>query len=90
MLSVNGKGYVLTGRIQPFALVGIGVSRGEFEGSPNDRDTDPAFAARFGGGVDFYFSNSIAFTVHTAYVLPTGDLDDNAAVSLGVGALLRF
>jgi len=89
--TANAKGYLLTGRWQPFALVGVGMCWQEawddFTGESVD---ETAFAARFGGGIDFYLTESIALNVNSAYVLPTGDLDGGDYISLVVGAQFRF
>ena len=59
--------------------VGAGVSTDE---------TD--FAARFGGGIEAYLTETIALTFDASYVVPTDDLDDFNYVSLGWGLNYRF
>ncbi len=65
------KGYLLTGKIQPFAQVGMGLMYGRFAtvasyingcnywyctSSPITTDSEVEFVARPGGGVDYWVS----------------------------------
>jgi opacity protein-like surface antigen len=93
-LTGNVKVFPLTGRIQPFLLVGLGVMDAELEdtiglGASED---ETGFAARFGGGLDVYITENIAVSAGVDYVLPSGDdiLDEADYVSYGGGALIRF
>jgi opacity protein-like surface antigen len=92
-LTGNAVVYVLTGRIQPFALIGLGVMQAEVEdtvGLGVDED-EAGFAVRFGGGVDIYVTENVAVSVGVDYVLPgDDDLEDTDYVSYGGGAMLRF
>ena len=85
----NLKGYLSTGWLQPFAVVGIGVLRVDIDsiiGSGSDSD----FVARFGGGVDLYISPNLSLGTTASYVLGTGDIDGLDYVSLVFGAQYRF
>ena len=88
----NVKGYLLTGRVQPFLLAGVGLMQVEAKDtvgvglSIEEED----FAARFGGGVDFYINPNIAVVIDVGYVLPTGDLDGLDYVSFSGGFQYRF
>jgi len=88
----NVKGYLLTGRIQPFLLVGAGLMHFDTKDklglflSAKGED----FAARFGGGVDIYITPNIAAVIDGGYVLPTGDVDGLDYVSFSVGFQYRF
>jgi len=86
--TANGKAFLLTGRVQPFALIGIGgmgitVDRGGSGG-------ESGFAARFGGGVDIYITENFLAAIDASYVLPTGDVDGADFVSIGWGFGYRF
>jgi opacity protein-like surface antigen len=87
----NLKGYLTRGRVQPFALVGIGVTRVGF-----GPVSESAFGARFGGGIDYYLSENVSLGATASYVLATGDLDPFLGVvsfdyvSLVMGAQYRF
>jgi opacity protein-like surface antigen len=85
--TVNGKGFLLTGRFQPFAMIGIGGLGVDGEG---DSGGDSGFAARFGGGIDIYITRNFYGAVDASYVLPTGDVDDFDLVSIGWGFGYRF
>jgi opacity protein-like surface antigen len=85
-LTGNLKAYVLTGRFQPFAVAGIGMTHWRMGTGASDED----FAARFGGGIDIYLTESFALEVKTSYVLTTGDLDGSDYVDLTFGGQFRF
>jgi opacity protein-like surface antigen len=96
VVTANIKGYLLTGRYQPFLLVGGGFMRAD----EKVRDTAAAlglsgsdhttrFAARFGGGVDVYATRHIVVTAEAGYVLPTGSLEYDY-VTIGMGLQYRF
>ena len=86
--TANVKGYLLTGRIQPFLLAGIGASVWD----ANAFSSASGFSARFGGGVDFYLSERFDFALQmsTSYVVTTGDIDGLDYVSLIFGAQYLF
>lgn len=81
----NAKGYLLTGSIQPFLLVGGGVMQAK---GGTGRATDIAW--RFGGGLEMYVSRRFVLTVDADYVLPIFDLEDLDYISMGVGFQYRF
>jgi opacity protein-like surface antigen len=98
VVTANVKGYLLTGRYQPFLLVGAGAMTAEtkirnpvglaFTGI--DSESDNAFAMRFGGGIDVYATKNVAVTVDVDYVLPFGNLDSLDYVTIGWGLKYRF
>ncbi len=91
--TTNLKGYVLTGQFQPFALVGVGVMNAELDidGSAGSRThSESDFAARFGGGIDYWINESISVGLTSSYVLTTGDVDGVDYVSLALGIQYRF
>ena len=90
-LTGNAKGYLLTGRFQPYAVAGAGWgrSRTDFPGSGANR-RDDGFVYRFGGGFDVYGSPDIALTVEGSYVIPEGNLDDLEYFGISAGLTLRF
>ena len=81
----NLKLYLLTGRIQPFLLTGIGLGWEELAGFGAT-----GFAARFGGGLDYYLNESWSLQVSSSYVLQTGDLNGGDYVSLVTGFQYHF
>jgi opacity protein-like surface antigen len=88
-LTANGKAYPLTGRVQPFALIGLGAMLAEAEGGGGS-EVESGFAARFGAGVDVYITRNFLAAFDVSYVLPTGDLEDFDYVSIGWGLGYRF
>ena len=90
----NLKGYPTapwTGRFQPYALVGIAWMWERRTGSAIDgSDEDGGFAARFGGGIDFYVTDNIVLTAEGAWLLPTGSLSDLNQVQIGGALEYRF
>ena len=89
VVTANTKGYLLTGRYQPFVLLGAGVMTAEFTvGSGRVRETD--FAMRFGGGIDLYATKHVVVSAEVDYVLPFGDLEDLDYLSFGLGFQYRF
>jgi opacity protein-like surface antigen len=85
----NLKAYLPLGRFQPFVLAGVGLGYVEFDlGRRKSSDTD--FAARFGGGIDFYVTEALALQISSSYVLQTGDLNGFDYVSLIAGLQYRF
>ena len=91
-LTGNVKGYLLTGRIQPFLLVGAGLMHFDAKDTlglgVSTKGED--FAARFGGGVDGYLHRNLLFALDTSYVLPIGDADGLEHVSWSLGFQYRF
>ncbi len=85
----NLKAYLMTGRVQPFAVVGIGVLRAELE-ALGVSVSDTGFAARFGGGIDFYTSPNFSLGTTASYVLATGAVDGADYVSLVLGFQYRY
>jgi hypothetical protein len=54
-------------------------------------DRESSFAARFGGGIDFYFSRSIGMNWGVSYVrVPEGTLDEWDYVTADIGLFYRF
>jgi opacity protein-like surface antigen len=86
----NIKGYPTapwTGRFQPYAMVGVGWWWERRTGSAiNGSQEDGAFVSRYGGGIDVYVTKNIVLTAESAWVLPTGGLDDLTQVQI-VGAI---
>jgi len=91
-LTGNLKGYLLTGRIQPFLLAGGGLMHLNARDKVNLGTTSSgdAFVARFGGGVDLYLNPHVLFVVEGGYLLPTGKLDRMKGALWSVGLNYRF
>ena len=98
MVTANVKGYFLTGRYQPFLLVGGGGMTAESKvklqspggGVASASERLNGFAMRFGGGIDLYATKHVVVSVGADYVLPFSDLEDLDYVSIGWGFEYRF
>ncbi len=86
LVAANARYYVLTERVQPYLATGIGWGFA----NTNVTSDESGFVVRFGGGLDYYMSESWGLTGEFAYNLATGDLDDFNYMTLGWGAFLRF
>jgi hypothetical protein len=68
-------------------MIGVGWWWERRTGSAiNGSDEDGAFVSRYGGGIDVYVTKNIVLTAESAWVLPTGGLDDLTQVQI-VGAI---
>jgi opacity protein-like surface antigen len=78
------KAYLLTGRFQPYALAGAGYMnvklRTDAQGDQAEagalsarNSNDDAFMMRFGGGMDFYFTQHLALNIDGTYQVPFGE-----------------
>jgi opacity protein-like surface antigen len=94
LLSLNTKFFFLTGRWQPYALLGASLLVFNTE-IVNDNfkkpwDVTVGFAPRFGAGVDFWIDEHWALLVEGTYLVPVGALDDANMGSVGAGFQYRF
>ncbi len=85
-LTSNAKLHLLTGRVQPFALLGIGFLHGDIPGYKQRLD----LTGRLGGGIDVYASEAIAISLDASYVIPTGNVQKLDYISLGAGVQYHF
>ncbi len=94
LITLDGRVFLLTGRTQPYALLGLGalVANTEIVDGAFDKpfDTNAGFAARLGGGVDFYLSPHWLVELEGAYVVPTGAVRRNEYGTLGFKLGYRF
>jgi opacity protein-like surface antigen len=95
------KGHLLTGRYQPFVLLGLGFMRmesktrdasgGAIPGSaPQASDRTIKLAMRFGGGLDFYITENVLANAEISYLMPTGKLEGLDYYTFGLGLQYRF
>ena len=91
MLSLNGRLYLTTTRVQPFVKAGFGFMHADARaGIFGDVGDDDAFAVRGGGGLDFYLTENVVISAGAEYVVPTSDLEDFRYVSVQGGLQYRF
>ena len=92
--TINTKGYLLTGRVQPFVLVGVGAMsvRGDNNpiGSNKSSQDDGHLVARFGGGIDFYVNRHWVVSGQADYVYSATNLESTNYISVGFGAMYRW
>jgi opacity protein-like surface antigen len=98
VVTANAKGYLLTGRYQPFLLLGLGAMSGDlkvrdpvgltFTGIKSQSEN--VFAMRFGGGIDLYATENIVVSLEADYVYPFGNLDELNYVTISWGFQYRF
>jgi opacity protein-like surface antigen len=86
----NIKGYMLTGRFQPFGVLGMGYMRSRVDSDFTSGSEKGRFAARLGGGLDVYFTERFLGTLGASYVIPDDELSDFAYVSAILGLGFRF
>lgn len=96
LITANVKGYLLTGRIQPFVLLGGGAMLIESKttdllvGAGTKTVNRQSYTMRFGGGVDFYITKWLALTVDADYILPLSGFNNLEYTSVGVGLQFRY
>jgi len=88
--TLNGKAYILTGRVQPFLLVGVGAMQATIDPNFGSDADETDFAARFAAGTDIYITRNIYAAFDVNYVLPVEDLEDFDYFSFGWGLGYRF
>ncbi|HEY2773546.1 MAG TPA: outer membrane beta-barrel protein [Candidatus Binatia bacterium] len=96
-LTANAKGYILTGRFQPYVLAGLGYV--DINGSAGSRNhpapllAAPAgndFEMRFGAGMDGCITEHIAMGPEIAYVLPFGQANNLNMWTVSMGLRYKF
>jgi opacity protein-like surface antigen len=101
VFTTNVKGHLLTGRYQPYVLLGLGFMRTEIKTRDISGGAIPGFAAearerkvnvagRFGGGLDFYLTENVVVTAEGSYLMPAGKLDGLDYYTFGLGLQYRF
>jgi len=91
-LTGNLKGYLFTGRVQPFLLAGGGFLEFDARDKLNlgIKTKGEGVALRLGGGVDLYINENIAVTVEGGRVLPFGEVRGMDHIFWSVGLQYRF
>jgi len=94
LLSLNAKWFALTGRWQPYALLGASllIINTEIVDSAFKKpwDIDVGFAPRFGAGVDFWIDEDWALTLEGTYMVSVGEYEGANMGSVGFGFQYRF
>ena len=88
---VNAKVYPMTGRFQPYGLVGVNGMNVRLEHRPTGLDVNGTdFAFRFGMGLDIYATRNIVVGLEGTYVWGVGDVLERDYGTIGGGILYRF
>lgn len=92
--TVNLKGYFLTGRYQPYGLIGVGLMSIESDtrsstGAKNGQTTG-LLAIRFGGGIDYYITRNWLLNLKADYLYSATDIQTLDYLSIGIGFGYRF
>ncbi|MCP5045304.1 MAG: porin family protein [bacterium] len=93
--SIDVKGYLLTGRIQPYALLGVGTmsvrtkSKNSADDNSSLKDTG-VLVVRGGGGVDFYLDRNWVLNLGIDYVHSATNLEIVDFLTVAVGAQYRW
>ena len=93
-LSVNGKFFILTGRFQPYAVFGMGMTSYQLDDADGNplRSRDTGFMYRGGVGIDMYGDDdeTMGLNLEFSYVAPTGNASPYDHMSVGWGFIFRF
>jgi opacity protein-like surface antigen len=87
-ITANGKIYPesLTGRFQPYGLLGVGVMR--VDQSSEDARTE--VVGRLGAGMDLHLNEKVRLYFEAALLYPGGSLIDFRSVPLTLGVQYRL
>ena len=89
-LGLNGKLFALTGRVQPFALLGVGAMYATPLAADGRLGSAVGLVGRFGGGADFHATEHVAVDVAASYLLATGSLEGEDRTTLSISIQYRF
>ncbi len=84
-LTTNLKGYLSTGRFQPYALIGLGVAE-----VIADSKHEHGVVTRLGGGLDIQLTESVVLYVSGAYNIMARDIAQLDFGSVDTGFIYRF
>lgn len=84
-ITANGKFYPITGRFQPYALVGAGYGQADLP-----HDDNGGFVAKFGLGLDVLITDSFGVDAEVDYLLGTGSMSDYDQIPISVGVFYNF
>jgi len=93
--TINAKGYLLTGRVQPYVLLGIGTlvvmtTNDPVSLGPTRQKETGQLAVRGGGGVDFYVDRNWVLNLGADYLWAATNLDHFDFFSVTAGVQYRW
>jgi len=92
-IGTNVKAFLLTDRVQPYMLVGMGgiFATGKVLEMGKVVDVNGnGFMGRFGVGLDVYATERIGISLESAYVLPTSGASDFENITISWSLFYRF
>lgn len=84
-VTANAKFYPVTGRAQPYALVGAGYGEADLP-----HDDNGGFVARFGVGLDVLITDRFGVSTGVDYLLGTGSMSDYDQIPVNLGFFYNF
>jgi opacity protein-like surface antigen len=94
VVTTNLKLYLLTGRFQPYGLVGVGLIAIDATTTSvigvQTHQTTGLLAVRFGGGLDFYLTRSWVLSAQADYVYSATDIETLDIFNVGFGVSYRY
>jgi opacity protein-like surface antigen len=89
-VTANVKGYMLTGRWQPYALLGLGYVDINGHNVVDKSGPGNGFEMRFGLGMDACITEHVAIGPEVAYVLPFDDANNMDLITVALGLRYKF
>jgi len=89
-ITLNAKGYLLTGRWQPYLVYGLGYIDVNGHNVQNNTGTGEGLDMRFGIGMDANINENIAIGPEVAYVLPFQEAANFDMVTVALGIRFKF
>ncbi len=71
-----------TGRVQSFALLGVGIIRSDLRASGSSLQKREDFAVRIGSGADAYASENTLLSLDLLYVIPPSHVEGLGELTL--------
>jgi opacity protein-like surface antigen len=88
---LNAKFYILTGRIQPYGLIGTGVTRMRLKSDlTKEKEKETMVSVQGGFGTDFYLTDGFGLNFEVVYHRQFDDLDKFSMVNANFGIFIRF
>lgn len=92
---VNVKGYLKSGRIQPYGVLGLGATFMQVRNTqiPKLHTAQWDMSVRVGFGADWYLTRNLGLNISPTVVIPVGisdEVGDLMYVSIAIGGFLRF
>ncbi len=92
----NLKGYLATGKVQPYGVIGCGLSfaKTDLKASSYGASESESYndvSIKIGAGIDFYTTNNVAIFFEVAHVIGgTDDLEDMDFSPITLGVMCRY